>query len=345
VGVFRIILAIAVMFDHMQTSSGETLNLIFGSLTAVRVFFMISGFYMSLIFINKYSRHENGHMLFYSNRALRIYPTYIAVLIFATVLTEIQGGHSLLLSAENWASPEFYIPISNILILGLDILITHGIVPIIGPAWSIGSELAFYLLVPFIILKRPFVVGILIAGSIIVRIWLNTNGYPAVPWTYNFFPSILVFFLLGHISYLIYNQIKKFAISRYLAISGIIVFLVYITYKAYAYGNFFLPFLDPTVNTGQGFAFYVTFTLFMPFLFLATKDSKIDRFIGNLSFSTYLLATPTRQLIDTNQNIFGTENIHLVTLIMTLTLSLNIYLAIEKPIEAIRVRRLKGMKS
>jgi peptidoglycan/LPS O-acetylase OafA/YrhL len=42
VGIFRIILAIAVMFDHMQTSSGEILNIIFGSLTAVRIFFMIS---------------------------------------------------------------------------------------------------------------------------------------------------------------------------------------------------------------------------------------------------------------------------------------------------------------
>jgi peptidoglycan/LPS O-acetylase OafA/YrhL len=301
---------------------------------------MISGFYMSLIFINKYSRHENGQMLFYSNRALRIYPTYIAVLIFVTVLSEISEGHSLLLSAENWVSPEFYVPISNIFIFGLDILITHGRNPIIGPAWSLGSELTFYLLVPFIILNRPFVVGILMVGSIIVRIWLNVNGYPVIPWTYNFFPSTLVFFLLGHISYLIYSQIKNFAISRHLGIAGIIFFVAYIVYKSFAYGNFFLPFLDPVITTAQGYAFYLAITLFIPFLFLATKDSKIDRFIGNLSFSTYLLATPIYHYNHTNLNNFGTENIHLVTAIMTAALSLCIYFAIEKPIEAIRVRRL-----
>ena len=72
------------------------------------------------------------------------------------------------------------------------------------------------------------------------------------------------------------------------------------------------PFLDSVVSKAQGYAFYLEITLFMPFLFLATKDSKIDRFTGNLSFSTYLLVHP---IMHCNH---GTENIHRVfTLIMT----------------------------
>jgi len=39
-GFFRVFLALGVLFDHLGP-----LKFIFGSLTAVRVFFMISGFY------------------------------------------------------------------------------------------------------------------------------------------------------------------------------------------------------------------------------------------------------------------------------------------------------------
>ncbi len=342
-GIFRVILAIAVMFSHMRTSSGETLNLIFGSLTSVRIFFMISGFYMSLIFITKYSHHENGKMLFYSNRALRLYPTYIAILILTMLINDRWIVFNFV--DTSMASVKFYEPFSNIFILGQDILMTMGRKPIIGPAWSLGSELTFYLLVPFIILKRPFVVGILMAISISFRVYFDVNGYPNVPWNYQFFPSILIFFLLGHLSFIIYSQIKNLVISRYLGIAGIIFFLAYIAYKSIVYGNFFLPFLNPMVHTAKGYAFYSAITLFIPFLFLVTKSSKIDRFIGNLSYSIYLLAPVSIHLGETFQSNFKYLNIHMAALVTVIIISLCVYFSIEKPIESIRVKRVRERAS
>ena len=340
-GCFRVILAIAVMFDHMLTPSGERLNIIFGSLTAVRVFFIISGFYMSLIYITKYSNHKNGTNLFYSNRALRLYPTYIAILVLVTTLDGMVGRDNLFLNGNNWGFPEFLIILSNICILGLDALVFAGSADhlVIGPAWSLGAEFIFYLMVPFIILNRPFVIGTLIVGSIIVRIYFDVSGYS----NYNFFPSNLIFFLLGNMGYLVFSRIKNYEMSRYLGIGGVTFFIAYIVYKGVISNNFFLNFLDPGVHTMKGCLFYLTIALSIPFLFLVSKDSRIDRYVGNLSYSIYLLGGHVMYY----SNILGRDypyfkQNHLVVLIFTIVLAWCIYTIIERPVEAIRKRRIQA---
>jgi peptidoglycan/LPS O-acetylase OafA/YrhL len=45
------------------------------------LFFVVSGFYMSFIINEKYSVLPNGTSRFYLNRFLRLYPTYLAVLV------------------------------------------------------------------------------------------------------------------------------------------------------------------------------------------------------------------------------------------------------------------------
>ena len=65
-GFFRVILAIAVVLTHSQSLLGYTL---LGGELAVEAFYIISGFYMSMILNEKYS----SNYLFYTNRALRLY--------------------------------------------------------------------------------------------------------------------------------------------------------------------------------------------------------------------------------------------------------------------------------
>lgn len=347
-GILRVILAIAVLFDHMLTSSGEYLNLIFGSLTAVRVFFMISGFYMSLIYITKYSRCENGKFLYYSNRALRLYPTYLTILILVTIVYEIVGRPNPIFSENHWELPLVFATFSNIFIFGADAITTYyngsPYLMTLPQAWSLGSEVLFYMMVPFIILNRPLVIAVLIAGSISFRVFFDVNDYDGF-WNYNFFPSILIFFLLGHISYLIYSKIKDYEMSRYLGIAGIILLLAYIAQRSFAYGNFFLPFLDPYVHTVHGYIFYSIFTIFIPFLFLVSKNSKLDRSIGNLSFSIYLLGTPVIAVAGIIKKDFpslATYFNHATVLLLTAIIALCIYFLIERPIEIFRGKRIES---
>ena len=72
-GLLRLPLAMSVMASHVGPVLG--LTMLPGG-TAVEVFFVVSGFYMSLILSDKYA--DPG--IFYTNRFLRLYPTYLIVL-------------------------------------------------------------------------------------------------------------------------------------------------------------------------------------------------------------------------------------------------------------------------
>ena len=65
-GTLRLLLAIGVIAEHAGIAIGV------GSFTAVEAFFMLSGFYMSLILSNGTYRT----LPFYLSRALRIFPVF-----------------------------------------------------------------------------------------------------------------------------------------------------------------------------------------------------------------------------------------------------------------------------
>ena len=77
-GILRFLLAACVVAGHSTPIMG--LPLLEAGM-AVKAFFMISGFYMTLILSGKYRvRNAEGYWLFISNRFLRIYPSYLVVL-------------------------------------------------------------------------------------------------------------------------------------------------------------------------------------------------------------------------------------------------------------------------
>src|SRR5690606_31662210 len=75
---------------------------------------------------------------------------------------------------------------------------------VIGPAWSLGIELTFYLIAPFVVglplSKLLFVTLVALA----FRLGLYYQDVQLLPWRYFFFPSNFVFFLLGAIAYRVY---------------------------------------------------------------------------------------------------------------------------------------------
>jgi peptidoglycan/LPS O-acetylase OafA/YrhL len=78
-GLIRLLLAISVITTHSTSIFG--LNFIQGQI-AVEIFFMISGFYMALILIEKYNK-KTDYKIFISNRLLKIFPTYWLILVIS----------------------------------------------------------------------------------------------------------------------------------------------------------------------------------------------------------------------------------------------------------------------
>lgn len=85
-GILRFLLAISVVIAHSSSIFGFDLV---GGQIAVQAFFIISGFYMTLILNEKYIGANHSYRLFISNRTLRLYPVYWVVFL----LTVFYSGY------------------------------------------------------------------------------------------------------------------------------------------------------------------------------------------------------------------------------------------------------------
>src|SRR6185312_14081224 len=162
-----------------------------GGQVAVQSFFIISGFYMSLILNEKYIGKNNSYKLFISNRFLRLYPVYWAVLL-CMLLTTI--GIAIASRGHYMGKFEGYMIVTNIFIFGQDVVMFMGIhanngnlfftsnfwatrpalwvMLFIPQAWTLGVELTFYLVAPFLVRRKPLLIISLIILSLVLRLYI-----------------------------------------------------------------------------------------------------------------------------------------------------------------------------
>ncbi len=144
---------------------------------------------------------------------------------------------------------------------------------LVPQAWSVGIELCFYLAAPFLFrLKVSWVILILIP-SIITR-FLYKKGLNFDPWNYRLFPTELALFILGHMSYIIYQ--KK--IFNNTAVNQILFFVICLSILTWNYISF----------PGFLILLYAFVTVSIPFVFQFTKSSSLDAKIGDLSYLIYI---------------------------------------------------------
>lgn len=124
-GAVRLTLATLVVLHHTTT-------LRLGKF-AVYSFFVLSGFWVTRIYRQKYAGSSNGALRFYASRILRIFPIYVLCTTLALVLFH---RHEL---TAGFMARTFSVPVHE--------LIGTNVLP---PVWSLDVELQFYLLVPLL---------------------------------------------------------------------------------------------------------------------------------------------------------------------------------------------------
>jgi peptidoglycan/LPS O-acetylase OafA/YrhL len=317
VGYLRILLALSVAVGHLPTSTyyGERDNTIIfvGVIVAVKLFFIISGFYMAMIF----HKHYSTPRMFLVSRAVRLFPAYWLTIAFcvAAALWFKTPNVGPLLNLDFWyfvrePVPLFLVTLSNLSFVGIDfgyficiqltepiqfalnwkipcpdgqmLLLSGAMVP---PAWTLSLEWYFYLLVPLfcsLTTRR----GALIAGgsfllTLFIAVFANFD-----PWNRGLFPAELYLFLLGFLAYRLKHLIPK-------AVGGTCAALVTVAILAYQH----IPVFDWKDPAGANFLLYFAFALALPILFEVGSHIPGERLVGDLSYPMYICHAPVESVI------------------------------------------------
>ena len=194
-GLLRFILAMLVMLSH----TGLTLGGLNPGVVSVVVFYAISGYVMSALIGKHFSEAgQAGH--FYIDRLARIYPQYLLYAV-ATAVWFFSVGHTTPFLQH---APSGLEVLNNVLIAPLNFFMFNAAdqFTLLPPAWSLGAEVLFYVLAPW--LWRFWSTGrfgslaLWVAfASLAVQALAGLGVLPTDAWGYRLLPGVLWIFMAG----------------------------------------------------------------------------------------------------------------------------------------------------
>jgi peptidoglycan/LPS O-acetylase OafA/YrhL len=237
-GALRLFLALLVATAHLAAVvPGVPAALSSQAIPAVRIFFVLSGFYMALVLSQRYRQPWS----FYASRMLKLLPIYwlvsalTAVIVATTPIGEETLPYFQLLAgwrridlADFPIFADAYALGTLVTLFGSDTWMWLGFSPVtealslapsyapkvatglsftaVPQAWTLGLELCFYLLAPFLVRLRTMWLTVLIAASIGLRVYLQLG----TPYDRSLFPLELPLFLTGMV---IFRWLPALALS------------------------------------------------------------------------------------------------------------------------------------
>jgi peptidoglycan/LPS O-acetylase OafA/YrhL len=348
-GSLRTIYAISVVFAH---SYGYVFV---GARNAVQLFYFISGFLISYVLVE--SKNYSNRKDFYINRLLRLFPIYYVV----ALLTLFTVGISYFLFKlptlfsvwqQSPIAAKVLLTLSNIFMFGQDWVMFSGIdngnlvfttnfrtseIPlwrglIVPQAWTLGVELSFYLIAPFILFNRK-IIFILLILSITLRAFLIKIGIGLHdPWTYRFFPTELALFLIGSLSHQIlypfYKRTLKSHIDLFSKLSTYFLIIISVIF-----------FKIPLSELYKTLLLFALFAILLPLTFSFNNKNKWDRYIGDLSYPIYICHVLVIMVVMRVSNRLAFDNAKsfaLICVVLSISLAITLNALVGKHVEAIR---------
>jgi len=251
------------VLDHYINSAKYLGNI------GVMVFFIVSGWIMILTTDNK-NWTRNFAKVFILKRIFRVLPLYW---IYLTILVGLYllgfAFHNGYYSPEKILSSYFLIPYKD--------FATDGINPVLPQAWTLIYEMFFYGLFSLSILflsKRfnIYFISFVFAFLFISSLWVKNNS------AFQSFSSnpITIFFIVGM---LLYRMKLNTELGKYLRLSLLLIFII-------------LTFALFTFSYSKDIEFILTglssIVLFI-YIFTSAHNAKIVMYIGDASYSIYLI--------------------------------------------------------
>ena len=289
-GILRLYLALCVVFVHARIPTYWTIH---DGTQAVQIFFMISGFYMQLIW-GKYANVRS----FWASRFSRIYIPYFVCLFIAAIAMVALGRtgwpSAIFENVQASQLSNLLLSATNFTLIGMEQTLfvedtSKQNLLIIPQAWTVALEIYFYLLVPFLAGKRDRVIWLVFAVSLGLRIaCYQFLDLTYDPWVYRFFPFELALFSAGMLCCRYRHQLSihlEFpkANLRYFSYCVAALIGFWVLRKSVSLGFRFLDYHYLALLS------YIPWMVALPTLFAMTKKNQLDRFIGELSYPVYLI--------------------------------------------------------
>lgn len=351
-GSFRLLLASTVMLGHYVSFYPQHLPYLMLGWASVPAFYIVSGFLITLVLRERY---HDRLWLFYSNRALRLFPLYWAALVLFLLVNwlvaagylpgpqEHAGTNALRWwqkhQSENGTLATALLIFSNVAIFGQDLMLFIGKWPniltrdyfyhffmYVGPAWTIEVEFVFYAIAPFVVLRDiKWTVAILI-GSLFARLISVILGFTAYANAYDFPPFEMAFFMGGSLAYRAYAHFRAQK-SRWIVTYSYAACIMIALLSAF---YLFIPFARPI--------YLLAACACLPGIVFLGRRYPFDNLLGELSYPIYLLHPIFTIFVIPGTTVWA----EVAAVAGTLSLSAFLVFAIDRPIEILRQRRTKG---
>lgn len=355
-GFVRLFLALSVVAAHAKGAHFGIPGL--GGREAVLLFYVLSGFYMSLILNEKYTGPDSNPA-FYKSRWLRLWVPYSAVMALVCVGYAFSGDMAIY--AKTYAAAPLGVALfgalSNLFIVGQDVLwffslTEHGMIyrpmgepgfngvglSLNAPLFSVSLELYFYLIAPFILRDRTRTFLFALAGLAYHALLARLN-ITALSFTYHAFPATIAYFGIGGALYHLGRARLAWVTPATLLSArlwrenwrgpdrGELAFIVL------ALGLFW------TMNSFMPKLWLLGFAVAVPFLFALTQRWRLDRAVGELSYGVYIVHLPLIQMANKGDGDFLGIGQFGSTVVLALGASGLLYLLLERPLNRFRDRR------
>ena len=262
-GSLRFMLAIAVVFSH----TGLTPDFHFGAM-AVSVFFLIAGYVMTHSFKVNFGNDLLNVGSFYLDRFFRIYPLYLVSLAMVWGFVQVSGYGRLYLDLGSM--------IVNLTMFPLNM---HQQI-MNPPAWSLGTEVQFYLLLPFLV-KFAKLKYYLLPMSYGLFVIATFGVVPAQQWSYAYLPGTLFFFIIGSIIYDMRSDVTK--LSRNIVVGMSIVGTVHLVALSFSGTDITQPYaFESLVGLAVGIMSLILLGQAKP------GHKRVDDLLGKLSYPIFL---------------------------------------------------------
>lgn len=286
-GAVRLFLAIVVCVGHWQAvelapkdiAIPGRLLLGFNAGYAVLFFYVISGFLITFTLSKNYEPSASGLGKFYFNRFVRIFSVYWPLVVLALL--------TIPPAQERFSSAAIIDKFTALFLFGTDWRVSFGAPGgqyfggnIVGmnQAWTLGAELTFYMFAPLLLRNWKLATALLVMSLALRAAFVLTLGRTIHDlWTYTFFPSTFVFFLMGHLSFRAAQHWARLNSNRFGCSCVAVGFAFMLIWRQ---GGF---------DTERLWVSIVLFSVGLPGFFNATKDSVWLNRLGDLSYPLYLV--------------------------------------------------------